>query len=902
MDTATRWPLVGREAELRAVNAALTARPERSLVITGAAGVGRTRLAREALTAAAQQGHPTAWAVATGAAALVPLGALAHLLPAVDDGATGLALLQQATAAIAGDGTGPTPVLGVDDAHLLDQMSVTLLHQLAASGAVTLVLTVRTDAEQPDPSAPLWKDGLADRVQLEPLRRAELVRLVDLVLDGDVDARTGQRLWLLSRGNPLFLRELLEDGLRSGRLRDHEGSWRWPEAMVPSQRLCEIVLAQLGRLDAAEWRVLEVLATAEPLPARDVEALSSPQALARLERLGVVVDHAEGTPGLVRAAHPLYTEVVRSRAPEAVLRLVRRELLAGPGDDRSPALAAARRLALLDGNDPAPDAGRLTEAARSAAAALDHRCAGRLARAAVEAGGQAPAHLALVEATTWPGSPAETEELTRRAAQAAVTEDERVEATVVRVLNLACVLGRVDDAQAVLDREVPASRPGPGRSLLAATGAVLAFHGGDPAAAVHQATAVRSTAPAGGPAWQLATAAAALGHAVTGAPRSALAMVTEARAGLSWPDGRALPAFVHLAAAQAEVMALRLSGRARELEARAAELHRCTLAGPEWYGDAVAALHCGWAALVAGRVRVAVRWLVDAQAGLRRADPLGLLPLCRSHLAMARALLGDVDGAQQLVAELDDPGCAVLPAYVPFVLFARAVVAGVQGHPAEAARLSREAAREAAEQGQMTTEAVVLHTTFRFGRPLHAADRLAVLARRCESAYVRDLADHVAAITAEDGDELDGISRRFEEAGLVLNAADAAAEAAAAHEHQGARRSAATALARGVTLARACGLAGSQSLQALLPPSLTAREEEVARLASRGLSNVQIADRLVVSVRTVEAHLSHIYGKLGITGRAELSDALVAPRPRNAPPHGGLAEWVLPGRRLSARR
>ncbi|MGR7027843.1 LuxR C-terminal-related transcriptional regulator [Geodermatophilus sp. URMC 62] len=608
--------------------------------------------------------------------------------------------------------------------------------------------------------------------------------------------------------------------------------------MVPSQRLCEIVLAQLGRLDAAEWRVLEVLATAEPLPAGDVEALSSPEALARLERLGVVVDHAGGTPGLVRAAHPLYTEVVRSRAPEAVLRLVRRELLAGPGDDRSPALAAARRLALLDGSDPAPDAGRLTEAARSAAAALD----------------------------------------------------------------LACVLGRVDDAQAVLDREVPAARPGPGRSLLAATAAVLAFHGGDPTGAVHQATAVRSTAPAGGPAWQLATAAAALGHAVTGAPRSALAMVAEGRAGLAWPDGRVLPAFVHLALAQAEVMALRLSGRARELEARAAELHRCTLAGPEWYGDAVAALHCGWAALVAGRVRVAVRRLVDAQAGLRRADPLGLLPLCRSHLAMARALLGDVDGAQQLVAELDDPERAVLPAYVPFVLFARAVVAGVQGHPAEAARLSREAAREAAEQGQVTTEAVVLHTTFRFGRPLHAADRLAVLARRCESAYVRDLADHVVAITAEDGDELDGISRRFEEAGLVLNAADAAAEAAAAHEHQGARRSAATALARGVTLARACGLADSQSLQALLPPSLTAREEEVARLASRGLSNVQIADRLVVSVRTVEAHLSHIYGKLGITGRAELSDALVVPGPRNAPTHSGLAEWVLPGRRLSARR
>jgi ATP-dependent Clp protease ATP-binding subunit ClpA len=90
---AMRWPLVGREAEFRATVGALTAKPERSLVITGPAGVGRTRLAREVLAFAEQRGHATAWATATSAAALVPLGALAHLLPAIDDGSTGLALL-----------------------------------------------------------------------------------------------------------------------------------------------------------------------------------------------------------------------------------------------------------------------------------------------------------------------------------------------------------------------------------------------------------------------------------------------------------------------------------------------------------------------------------------------------------------------------------------------------------------------------------------------------------------------------------------------------------------------------------------------------------------------------------------------------------------------------------------
>jgi DNA-binding NarL/FixJ family response regulator len=44
------------------------------------------------------------------------------------------------------------------------------------------------------------------------------------------------------------------------------------------------------------------------------------------------------------------------------------------------------------------------------------------------------------------------------------------------------------------------------------------------------------------------------------------------------------------------------------------------------------------------------------------------------------------------------------------------------------------------------------------------------------------------------------------------------------------------------------------------------------------MSNQAIADRLVVSVRTVEAHLTHIYTKLGISGRADLARALVPPQ------------------------
>jgi len=67
---------------------------------------------------------------------------------------------------------------------------------------------------------------------------------------------------------------------------------------------------------------------------------------------------------------------------------------------------------------------------------------------------------------------------------------------------------------------------------------------------------------------------------------------------------------------------------------------------------------------------------------------------------------------------------------------------------------------------------------------------------------------------------------------------------------------------------RLLGSAGRRSAQAV--GDLTGREREVVALVRSGLANREIAERLHLSERTIETHLAHIYGKLGVSGRREL--------------------------------
>jgi DNA-binding NarL/FixJ family response regulator len=786
-----------------------------------------------------------------------------------------LTLLQRAGAAIAEQGKGHRLVVGIDDAHLLDELSVTLVHQLALTRAACLVLTVRTGEPAPDPVVTLWKNGLADRLELQQLPRVELDRLVVGVLGGVVDSRTIERLWRVTRGNALFLRELVEGGCETGRLRMREGVWNWEGRMEPTPRLREIVQAQLGGLGADERTALELLATDEPLGLGRVASLINPEVVAVLERRGLVTVVNSGWRAEVWLAHPIYATVVRDQLPEAdACRLRRRLAHTHLPWKRQDDLLRAGTL-LLDSDQPGAHASLLADAAVHANALLDHDIAARMARAAIDGSDGRDgvrAYLALLEAVRWQDQPDEAEQVAVTTAPFATSAEDRSRLAVVRALNLFFGLGQVAKAEAMLHKAAADAADDETCRRTSAVHGVLAFFAGRPQQAAESGSEILASEGASPEVVVWASSAAGAGSAARGYIAEALAAVAGGWAALENCTTEPEMALCRQVLAHAELSALLLAGRVHDAQARAVELHQWCMSQAQWAGDALAAAHLGRAALAAGRPRTAVRWLAEAVAGLGQRDPSGFEQLYTALLAQTHAQLGDAAAARRL---LDGRGsahhCAV---FEPEFLLAEAWQAAAENRISQATDRALRAASVAAGMGQRAAEAQALHTAVRLGRAGQVNGRLRQLAGQVDSPLVAAYSTHAEAAAAGAGEALDEVAAEFEAMGARLLATDAAAHAAAAHQRAGDRRRTAAATARAASLARACEMIRTPAMEQLAPRPLTSREGEVAGLVVQGMKNQAIAERLVLSVRTVEAHLANAYAKLGISSRAELARAL----------------------------
>ncbi|WP_433507500.1 LuxR C-terminal-related transcriptional regulator [Pseudonocardia halophobica] len=857
------WPFLARDRELLAVLDAVGQAEPGSVVISGASGVGRTRLAQEAVRAAQRAGRHTEWVTCTREIAAIPLCALAHLLPAV--GATDPATAWQALASALHPGQRGTAVVGIDDAHLLDDLSAALVHRLVLTRTASVVLTVRSGAPAPDSVAALWKDGLARRLELAPLTRAQVERLLTAVLAGTVDSRTCEYLLQMSSGAALFLHELVAAGHETERFRKARGVWRWQGRLMLTQRLTEVVQAQLGELDPAARAAAELLAIANQLDLEDLVGLTSPDVVAGLERRGIVVTEQVSGGTEARLAQPLHKEVLCAQTPQAEAGELRHRLTETACVRRwtreNPVRIA--ELLLLPGDRVEPAA--FAHAALQANAMSDHELAERLARAALgsEAGGIAA--VALAEALRWQGRHGEAERVAVDALPLASSEDHRARLATTCALNQFFGLGRVEDALVSLGREGHAA---------AAVRAVLQYFAGRPEEAIQLASSTSSTAESGPWLRLWGSLASTIGLCALGRGDEALAAVTRGWAAFEECTADPELAITRTVLRHVELAGLLLTGRIREAEAVAAEQHRATLSQAPSACDAMGGLALGLAASASGSPSLAARWLTEAAARLADSDPIGCAPLCLAKLVETNVVLRDDGAAEQVLSEIVESDRPVLGGWVPQIHLARAWRAGRREGLDEGAEAALRAGSSAATAGQRLVEAEALHTAARLGRASDVAARLGELAAQVDGQLIVLFADHARAIIDGSGDALDGVAEKFESLGARLLAADAAAEAARLHQRARHPRKASTSTARATRLARAAGGAWTPSLDQLNPPSLTRREHEIAVLAAAGTSNLDIARKLVLSVRTVETHLAHVYDKLGINNRAALRKAL----------------------------
>jgi DNA-binding winged helix-turn-helix (wHTH) protein/tetratricopeptide (TPR) repeat protein len=773
------WPMVGRAQELDLLARAFRERSAGGVVLTGGAGMGKTRLAETCIELAEAARLPSARAAGHSEGRSIPLSALAHLLPA-DVTAGGPEGLDRATvfhrartalATAAGDGV---LLLLIDDGDQLDELSLALVGSLVQSRNVFAVVTMRTVAG-PTPFDGLVRGGHLLRLPVGALPQESIETLLHRVLGGPLVADSLHQFVEAAMGNPGVLRQLVETASDAGTLLERDGVWRLSGSLAPTPSLEDLVADRLRGLDDDHRHAAELLAVAREVALDALAGIVGSGVLEDLEQRGLLRVRVSGRRADVSLAHPLFGEVLLRQLPALRGRRLRRELaeaieavggrrrddrmrlvawrIEGGGSVDPELVLQAARLALLEGQD-------------GIARAL-------IRRAADDGAGPAATEL-LAELHFRLDEPEQVEAVLAGIELGVLDEDARVRVVRRRSGNRFYAMTDADGAIEVIDASLPRfSEPGALQKVQAHRATILAMAGRIEEALTCTEALVgvedRTTRFEVLRARSLALAAAGRGE-------DALELVADAKdlhdrfeADLTRP-GRSILLFN-------ELFALTELGRLDEARA----------VGDRAAAEGVVGGRGSWLAfgrprveLVAGNARAAVALSAPYALEARSLGAWGAERWVLALAGMGRLLAGDLEeGARDV-----DRVAALWPQDSGGGLFrgdrdrSLGWLAAADGDLARAGHELRAGAALARARGALALEAMLLHDVVRFGDAAAVVDRLVELAGQLQGDLVAVRADHAVGVVARDPARLLDAVAGFERLGSPLLAAEAAAELA----------------------------------------------------------------------------------------------------------------------------
>jgi DNA-binding CsgD family transcriptional regulator/tetratricopeptide (TPR) repeat protein len=869
------WPLVGRDHELETLGAALDDPTCHGVGLIGAAGAGKTRLASAVGDLAASRGMTVVTVRATETASEIPFAALTPLLLelGVHPEQSELPVHAIAEAFAAHRHVGRL-VLLIDDAPNLDSSSRAVVDQLAGTRGAFLLLTVREGSSDPGPALNLWKNDHVRRMQIGPVAGTDLAALVRLVLNGPVDGASLQTLTDACQGNLLLLREYMLGLLEAGILTTQHGIWRLIGSLADSPRLLGLIDHRLHSVTTTERHVLELIALGEPLDAGPVSDMTPPEVVESLERSGFIESVLEKGAVHIRFTHPLYAEIVRAQLspvrrgrlyklladalehtgslrPDQTLRVAVWRLEGGGGD--TPLMVAGARVAL-----------HLT----------DFHLAARLARAAWEASGSVEVAILLSDSLDRLGHSEEVEKVIRDAYPTAETDQDIAALAVRHASALYRWPDRTEEADDLLIEASARVEDTSCRRLIDAQRCGLIVRSGDVARAIALLDPLledRSDA-----AYVQASLNVGIALSLAGRGDDAIRRLDELATALH-ALGVDLPPLWAATSTVTRVYALVETGRlskARELvESRYQRaLHGGHPSDIAWLGSFFAVV-----LVTQGHLQTAEPMLREASALFGEmghpGERWGL-----AGVALAAGQMGQASVAANAVASLEAVNPSAWAMMDVYEYRGRAWAAVAAGDLAAARTTLWNVVTFATQGGQWASVAAALHDLVRIDEDPQAARQLEELESRVDGPLMSARASYARAVLAKDPILAADAADQFERCGALLFAAEAASLEEQCAIDAGLHRRAAEAGRSSTRLLAQCGQARTPPLASTGDAvRLSSREREIALMAVQGVTNRAIADKLVLSKRTVENHLQRVYTKCGVSGRAGLVSVLGLP-------------------------